>query len=100
MIYWFVFGVVSDLFLGGNDDAEPGGGDDLRAEYLCPFCAEDYDVVSLCCHIDEEHPLQANTGVGFHKNSFFIYFFVFFLYLSMIKIVFLRFDTFLWDKIM
>lgn len=53
----------SDLFLGGNDDAEPGGGDDLRAEYLCPFCAEDYDVVSLCCHIDEEHPLQANTGV-------------------------------------
>lgn len=54
----------SDLFLGGNDDAEPGGGgDDLRAEYLCPFCAEDYDVVSLCCHIDEEHPLQASTGV-------------------------------------
>ncbi|CAI8590189.1 unnamed protein product [Vicia faba] len=52
----------SDLFVGGNDDAEPGG-DDLRAEYLCPFCAEDYDVVSLCCHIDEEHPLQANTGV-------------------------------------
>ncbi|XP_045807673.1 protein DEHYDRATION-INDUCED 19 homolog 4-like [Trifolium pratense] len=52
----------SDLFLGGNDDSEPGG-DDLRAEYLCPFCAEDYDVVSLCCHIDEEHPLQANTGV-------------------------------------
>ncbi|GAU33839.1 hypothetical protein TSUD_393470 [Trifolium subterraneum] len=51
----------SDLFVGGNDDSEPGG-DDLRAEYLCPFCAEDYDVVSLCCHIDEEHPLQANTG--------------------------------------
>lgn len=64
--------------MGGNDDAEPGGGgDDLRAEYLCPFCAEDYDVVSLCCHIDEEHPLQANTGVGIHKNSIFIYFMCF-----------------------
>ncbi|KAK7303727.1 hypothetical protein RJT34_14640 [Clitoria ternatea] len=43
------------------DDGE--GGDDLRAEFLCPFCAADYDVVSLCCHIDQDHPLQAKNGV-------------------------------------
>nr|KYP47275.1 Protein DEHYDRATION-INDUCED 19 isogeny 7 [Cajanus cajan] len=39
------------------------GGDDYRSEFLCPFCAEDYDVVSLCCHIDDHHPIQAKNGV-------------------------------------
>ncbi|XP_027356726.1 protein DEHYDRATION-INDUCED 19 homolog 7 isoform X2 [Abrus precatorius] len=48
----------SDLYV---EDSE--GGDDFRAEFLCPFCAEDYDVVSLCCHIDDHHPLQAKNGV-------------------------------------
>ncbi|XP_061344783.1 protein DEHYDRATION-INDUCED 19 homolog 4-like isoform X2 [Gastrolobium bilobum] len=51
----------SDLYLGGLDDTD--GGDDFRAEFLCPFCAEDYDVVGLCCHIDEDHPLEAKNGV-------------------------------------
>ncbi|WVZ21721.1 hypothetical protein V8G54_009043 [Vigna mungo] len=48
----------SDLYM-----EESEGNDDLRAEYLCPYCAEDYDVVSLCCHIDEHHPIQAKNGV-------------------------------------
>ncbi|OIV95913.1 hypothetical protein TanjilG_27017 [Lupinus angustifolius] len=51
----------SDLYLGGHEDLD--GGDDLRAEFLCPFCAEDYDVVGLCFHIDEDHPLEAKNGV-------------------------------------
>ncbi|KAL5158106.1 L-cysteine desulfhydrase [Glycine soja] len=42
---------------------ESEGNDDFRAEFLCPFCAEDYDVVSLCCHIDDHHPIQAKNGV-------------------------------------
>ncbi|KAJ9154567.1 hypothetical protein P3X46_027887 [Hevea brasiliensis] len=37
--------------------------EDLKAEFLCPFCAEDFDVVGLCCHIDEEHPIEAKNGV-------------------------------------
>lgn len=48
----------SDLYM-----EESEGNDDFRAEYLCPFCAEDYDVVSLCCHIDDHHPIQAKNGV-------------------------------------
>ncbi|KAJ7980323.1 Protein DEHYDRATION-INDUCED 19 like [Quillaja saponaria] len=51
----------SDLYLGGHDEVD--GDDDLRAEFLCPFCAEDYDIVGLCCHIDEEHPVEAKNGV-------------------------------------
>ncbi|QCE13314.1 Protein dehydration-induced 19 [Vigna unguiculata] len=49
---------LADLYM-----EESEGNDDLRAEYLCPFCAEDYDVVSLCCHIDDHHPIQAKNGV-------------------------------------
>ncbi|XP_021637264.2 protein DEHYDRATION-INDUCED 19 homolog 4 [Hevea brasiliensis] len=37
--------------------------EDLKAEFLCPFCAEDFDVVGLYCHIDEEHPVEAKNGV-------------------------------------
>uniref|UniRef100_A0A2K1R8D1 Drought induced 19 protein type zinc-binding domain-containing protein n=1 Tax=Populus trichocarpa TaxID=3694 RepID=A0A2K1R8D1_POPTR len=37
--------------------------EDLKAEYLCPFCGEDFDVVGLFCHIHEEHPAEAKNGV-------------------------------------
>lgn len=37
--------------------------DDVREEFPCPFCSEYYDVVGLCCHVDDEHPVEAQTGV-------------------------------------
>ncbi|KAA8549118.1 hypothetical protein F0562_000802 [Nyssa sinensis] len=37
--------------------------DDLKSELICPFCSEDFDLVGLCCHIDDEHPAEAQTGV-------------------------------------
>ncbi|XP_051124664.1 protein DEHYDRATION-INDUCED 19 homolog 3 [Andrographis paniculata] len=37
--------------------------DDIREEYPCPFCSECFDIVGLCCHIDDEHPVEANNGV-------------------------------------
>lgn len=51
--------VIADLFAHDETD----GDDELKAEFLCPFCAEDFDVVGLCCHIDEEHPVEAKNGV-------------------------------------
>ncbi|KAH9683687.1 protein DEHYDRATION-INDUCED 19 [Citrus sinensis] len=51
----------SDLFIGGGYD-ETDGDDDLNAMFLCPFCAEDFDIVGLCCHIDEDHPIEAKNG--------------------------------------
>ncbi|KAH9766041.1 protein DEHYDRATION-INDUCED 19 [Citrus sinensis] len=42
---------------------ETDGDDDLNAMFLCPFCAEDFDIVGLCCHIDEDHPIEAKNGV-------------------------------------
>jgi hypothetical protein len=32
---------------------------------MCPFCGEDFDVVGLFCHIDEEHPTEAKNGVSY-----------------------------------
>ncbi|KAJ8749416.1 hypothetical protein K2173_025460 [Erythroxylum novogranatense] len=39
------------------------GDDDLGAEYPCPFCTIDFDLVELCYHIDDEHHLEANSGL-------------------------------------
>lgn len=40
--------------------------DDIREEFPCPFCSEYYDIVGLCFHIDDEHPLEAKNGVYIH----------------------------------
>ncbi|KAF8094646.1 hypothetical protein N665_0358s0028 [Sinapis alba] len=46
---------------GGYEDLE--GEDESKSEFICPFCAEVFDIVGLCCHIDEEHPVEAKNGV-------------------------------------
>nr|KJB38543.1 hypothetical protein B456_006G259800 [Gossypium raimondii] len=46
---------------GGYEEID--GDEDFKAQFLCPFCAEDFDIVGLCCHIDEEHPVEAKNGV-------------------------------------
>lgn len=61
-----VLGVEADLCI---DWEEVEADDDLKAEYPCPFCPEDFDLVGLCCHIDEEHPIEADYGV---RNSYLI----------------------------
>ncbi|MBA0859677.1 hypothetical protein Goshw_009545 [Gossypium schwendimanii] len=50
----------SDMFMGFE---EMDGEDDIREEFPCPFCSEYFDIVGLCCHIDDEHPVEANNGV-------------------------------------
>ncbi|XP_022989467.1 protein DEHYDRATION-INDUCED 19 homolog 3-like isoform X1 [Cucurbita maxima] len=50
----------SGMFMGFE---ELEGDDDIREEFPCPFCAEYFDIVGLCCHIDEEHPIEAKNGV-------------------------------------
>ncbi|GAB2265862.1 hypothetical protein Dimus_000892 [Dionaea muscipula] len=50
----------SEAYLGGDDaDVE----DDCKQEFLCPFCAEEFDVVGLFCHIEEEHPVEVKNGL-------------------------------------
>ncbi|PKA52739.1 Protein dehydration-induced 19 like 3 [Apostasia shenzhenica] len=42
---------------------EMEGEEESRAEFPCPFCDEDYDIVGLCCHIDDEHQAEAKNGI-------------------------------------
>ncbi|KAL0700564.1 hypothetical protein Bca4012_056686 [Brassica carinata] len=46
-----------------SGDYEEEEDDDVEVDYPCPFCSDDYDLVELCHHIDEEHHLEANHGV-------------------------------------
>ncbi|KAK8585874.1 hypothetical protein V6N13_050844 [Hibiscus sabdariffa] len=51
-----------DLILEGGY-GEVDKDEDFLAKLLCPFCADDFDIVGLCCHMDEEHPIQVKHGV-------------------------------------
>ncbi|KAD5317929.1 hypothetical protein R6Q59_033231 [Mikania micrantha] len=50
----------SDMFLGFEDIEVD---DDMREEFPCPFCTGYFDIVGLCCHIDDEHHLESKNGV-------------------------------------
>lgn len=55
-------GFEAEMFMGFEEiDVD----DDIQEEYPCPFCSEYFDIVGLCCHIDDEHPVEANNGVKF-----------------------------------
>ncbi|EXB95721.1 hypothetical protein L484_007471 [Morus notabilis] len=50
----------SDFYIEFEDF--DGDDEDLRLDFPCPFCSEDFDLVGLCCHLDEEHPSEAKSG--------------------------------------
>ena len=33
-------------------------------ELPCPYCGEELDAVGLLCHMDDEHPAEANARVS------------------------------------
>ncbi|KAI4310936.1 hypothetical protein MLD38_035878 [Melastoma candidum] len=49
----------SDLFSGFEEIDE----DDAKEEFPCPFCSDYFDIIGLCCHIDDEHPTESKNGV-------------------------------------
>ncbi|XP_018486522.1 protein DEHYDRATION-INDUCED 19 homolog 2 [Raphanus sativus] len=46
-----------------EEEEEDDDDDDVEMDYPCPFCSDDYDLVELCHHIDEEHQLEATYGL-------------------------------------
>ncbi|CAK9135053.1 unnamed protein product [Ilex paraguariensis] len=44
-----------------NDDDEYD--DNGKSELACPFCSEDFDLVELCCHIDDKHHWEAKSRI-------------------------------------
>lgn len=50
-----------DQYLGFEE--MEGDEDEWRPEFPCPLCDEDFDIVGLCCHIDDDHPFEMKNGV-------------------------------------
>lgn len=69
---YFVVGMKWDGFdaemLMGFEEIDVD--DDIREEYPCPFCSDYFDIVGLCCHIDDEHPIEAKNGVKFYLSYY------------------------------
>ncbi|KAM3250399.1 hypothetical protein P3L10_004468 [Capsicum annuum] len=40
---------------------------DIRKQFHCCFCSEYFDIVGLCCHINDEHPVEAKNGCLLNK---------------------------------
>ncbi|GMI73731.1 drought-induced protein19 [Hibiscus trionum] len=57
----FAFTASSRSYLKSPSEIEED--DELKTEYPCPYCSEDFDLLGLCCHIDDEHHLEAGYGV-------------------------------------
>ncbi|XP_057544323.1 protein DEHYDRATION-INDUCED 19 homolog 4-like [Amaranthus tricolor] len=50
----------SEAYLGGDDlEVE----DEYKQEFSCPFCADEFDIVGLFCHMDDEHQVELKNGV-------------------------------------
>ncbi|KAG8635397.1 hypothetical protein MANES_16G031102v8 [Manihot esculenta] len=37
--------------------------DEVRPEFPCPYCYEDFDIASLCSHLEDEHPCKSKVIV-------------------------------------
>ncbi|KAF5473052.1 hypothetical protein F2P56_009697 [Juglans regia] len=35
--------------------------DDVRPDFTCPYCYEDFDIVSLCSHLEDEHSCESKV---------------------------------------
>lgn len=46
-------------------------GEEIYTEFPCPYCNDDFDLVELCCHIEDVHFLQSKNGVG-NSNPFIL----------------------------
>ncbi|TXG63352.1 hypothetical protein EZV62_010346 [Acer yangbiense] len=36
--------------------------EEMRGDFFCPLCSEDFDLVGLCCHIEADHPIEAKSS--------------------------------------
>ncbi|XVE88089.1 hypothetical protein DITRI_Ditri19aG0040600 [Diplodiscus trichospermus] len=37
--------------------------DEVRPDFPCPYCYEDFDIASLCSHLEDEHPCESKVAI-------------------------------------
>lgn len=55
------FSVYIDRF--NIDDFEVE--EDIRPDFPCPYCYEEFDIASLCSHLEDEHSFESRATVSF-----------------------------------
>ncbi|KAK7401059.1 hypothetical protein VNO78_12371 [Psophocarpus tetragonolobus] len=58
--------IEAELFF---DFDEVNEDEELRSTYPCPFRAQDFDRFELCCHMDLDHPIEANSGFHWRHDA-------------------------------
>lgn len=43
--------------------------DEFRPEFPCPYCYEDFDVASLCSHLEDDHSCESKVTVRPFSHS-------------------------------
>lgn len=38
--------------------------DDILPDFQCPYCYEEFDILSLCAHVEDEHQDESKITVG------------------------------------
>ncbi|KAI7754039.1 hypothetical protein M8C21_028670 [Ambrosia artemisiifolia] len=39
--------------------------EETRPDFPCPYCYEDFDIASLCSHLEDEHSCESRTTIDF-----------------------------------
>ncbi|KAF6155887.1 hypothetical protein GIB67_039218 [Kingdonia uniflora] len=37
--------------------------EEIRPDFPCPYCFEDYDIISLCSHLEDEHSFESRVTI-------------------------------------
>ncbi|KAH9797099.1 protein DEHYDRATION-INDUCED 19 [Citrus sinensis] len=56
--FLFILKIIDRLSI---DDFEVE--DDVRPDFPCPYCYEDFDIASLCSHLEDEHSCESKVTV-------------------------------------
>lgn len=48
--------------------------EEVRPDFPCPYCYEDFDIASLCSHLEDEHSCESRVTVrGFFVSLMLFY---------------------------
>ena len=54
--------LIADRHQINLDDVD--GDEDLRPEFSCPYCYEEFDVTALCSHLEDEHCFESKAAIS------------------------------------
>lgn len=43
--------------------------EEVRPDFPCPYCYEEYDIASLCSHLEDEHSFESKVAVSVEKTK-------------------------------